>query len=155
MALTPKSIPVNDLQFSMQTIAGQAVPLVANVTLTAPTSATLVTGLTALVTIPQYSEFLKVILDGSGATVTAAATITEGVYTGATAGALTTLVNSRVIVAPTGGTTVNVGNEFLIPVTPSQWGTQEYISIAATASTGNFVLSAASTSPTYLVVSVL
>jgi hypothetical protein len=93
-----------------------------------------------------------VVLSGENATVSAAATITMGAYTGATSGALTTLFADKVVVAPTGGTTVSIDKIFILPITGSQWNTSLYISIAATASSGNFVLNAGATTPTRMLV---
>ncbi len=144
--------PPTALGVAMAPLVASAVPLVSAVTLSTPTSATLVTGLTVPITIPLVAQFIRVSVQGKNATVTAAATITLGCYIGATAGTLTTLQGTSVVVAPTGGTTVAVNSVFYIPVTSTNAGTSTNVSIAATASTGNYVLNAAATEPTYLVV---
>jgi hypothetical protein len=132
------------------------IQLTGNVTLTAPTSATLVTGLTTLVAIPALATYLRVQVSGADATVTAAATITISLYSGATSGTLTTLIADSVVVAPTGGTTVAVNSTFYVPVTNALAGTSAtYLSIAATASTGNFVLNAGATTPTTFIIDCL
>jgi hypothetical protein len=136
--------------YNITPIQGTPVVLTSGVTLTTPTSAALITGLTQSVPIAPRTTYLLVVVKGKNATVTAAATITLGCYSGATSGALTTLLGTTVVVAPTGGTTVAVDTMFLVPITPSQWNTSIFISIAATASTGNFVLNAGSTEPTTL-----
>lgn len=151
MAILPASIPVNDMSIGYQQIAGVPVQLVSGVTLTTPTSATYVTGLTVTVAVPQLAQFIAIHVNGTNATVTAAATVTLGAYIGATAGTLTTLFGSSVVVAPTGGTTVGVNSTFWLPVTSTMWGTSVIVSIGATASSGNYVLNASSTSPATLI----
>lgn len=126
--------------------------IVANTTVTTPTSATLIPGLTQSVSIQQYTDWLLIHLSGKSATVTAGATITIGAYTGATTGALTTLFMDTVSVVGTGATTVAVAKTFMLPVTPAMWNTTIFISIAATATTGNFVLNATATEPTQMLV---
>lgn len=133
----------------------QGTPVVltsATVSLTTPTSPTLITGLTLSLRVPATASYLLVQLKAKNATVTAAATVTLGCYTGATTGALTTLKGTTVVVAATGGTTVPVDTQFMIPVTTALGGTTVFISIAATASTGNFVLNGGATEPATLMV---
>lgn len=155
MSVPLATIPETPLNVAMAPLLASAVPLVAGVTLTTPTSATLITGLTVPITIPSGAVFVRIQVSGKNATVTAAATVTLSAYTGATAGILTTLIGDAVVVAPTGGTTAAVNATFYLPVTNALWGTSTNVSIAATASTGNFVLNAAATEPTFLVVDCL
>lgn len=126
--------------------------LTAAVSLVTPTSATLITGLVANITVPLGAALIKVSLTGKGVTITAAATITIGAYTAATSGALTTLFGTQVRLGATGGTVCDLNGDFYLSVTPSMWGTQFWINIAATASTGNFVTQAAATEPTNMVI---
>jgi hypothetical protein len=127
------------------------------VTLTTPTTATLITGLTAQITIPPMAKVIKVSVQGSSATVTAAATITTALYFGATTGLLTTQVAQSVVVAPTGGTSVAVNSIFYVPVTAASTtfpgsGSTAFLSIAATASSGNYVLNTNATLPTTMTI---
>ncbi len=151
MSVPLASLPVTPLNLATAPVVGSIAPLTSAVTLTTPTSATLITGCTLSVTIPAVAQFIGIKFLAQDATVTAAATVTLGCYTGATTGALTTLFDSRIVVAPTGGTTVACQTEFLLPVTSTLAGTTVFFSVAATASTGNFVLNAGSTSPIQMV----
>ncbi len=150
------SYPIQQTAFSpynlfVSSFLGSA-QLTSAVTLTTPTSATLITGLSVFITIPAGATMVKVELTGKGVTITAAATITIGAYTGASSGALTTLMGTNVRLGATGGTVCDLNGEFYLQVTPSLYNTGTWISIAATASTGNFVTQAAATEPTNLVI---
>lgn len=151
MSVNLASIPNTPFNVAVQPVLNSIVPLTSGVTLTNPSSATLITGASVQVTVPNLAQFIAVYFQGSDATVTAAATITTALYKGATSGALTTLVGNSVVVAPTGGTTVAVNSIFWIPVTTDMYGTSFFVSVAATASSGNYVLNAGSTSPTNLI----
>lgn len=152
MSIPVASIPVTPLTLSVNPVIGKAVPLTAAVTLTTPTSATLITGLTCPITIPANASYVKVEVVGKGVTITAAATITQGCYLGATAGTLTTLIGTQVRLGATGGTVCDLNGTYFLPVTSALASTSTNISIAATASTGNYVTQAAATEPTYLIV---
>lgn len=143
------SIPAigNVLDAWVNPLVAQPVQLTSGVTLTAPTSATYLTGATLTISVPSLAQWIVVSLKGKNATVTAAATITTGIYTGASAGTLTTLVGDSVVVAPTGGTTVAVNTDVWIPVTNATAGTTIIVSVGITASTGNYVLNAGATEP--------
>ena len=136
-------------------LLGTAGPLTSAVTLTTPSSATLITGLTAFITIPSGAVFIKVEVVGKGVTISAAATITQGAYTGSTSGALTTLFGTQVRLGATGGTVCDLNGEYYLPVTPSLYNTSTWISIAATASSGNYVTQASATEPTYMIITYL
>lgn len=139
----------------IQTVAAP-VQLTSGVTMTTPSSATLITGLTQQVNqIPSIATMIRVTLQGKSATVTAGATITLGCYTGVTTGALTTLQGTQVYVAPTGGTGILVNATWYIPTTSTLIGTSPFFSIAVTASTGNYVLNAGATEPCNFVVEYL
>jgi hypothetical protein len=155
MSVLIGGLPESPILASVNPLVGVPVKLTSGVTLTAPTSATLITGLTQSITVPLNAQYIRVVVSGKSATVTAAATITLGLYTGATTGTLTTLVGTHVVVAPTGGTSVAIEATFFIPVTSTIANTSFFVSAAATASTGDFVLNAASTEPTYMVVDCL
>ncbi len=152
MSIPQAGIPNSPITVSAAPVLGSATPLVAAVSLTTPTSATLVTGLTVPITIPALAQFVKVELVGKGVTISAAATITIGAYIGSTAGALTTLIGTQVRLGATGGTVCDINGTFFLPVTTALAGTTTNVSIAATASTGNFVTQASATEPTYLIV---
>lgn len=151
MSVPLATLPVTPLNLATAPIIGNIVPLTTGVTLTTPTSATLITGATLSVAIPALAQYVGIKFIAQDATVTAAATVTLGCYTGATTGTLTTLFDSRIVVAPTGGTTVACTTEFMLPVTPTLAGTTLFFSVAATASTGNFVINAGATSPIQMI----
>jgi hypothetical protein len=151
MSVGQSAIPSQPVAVSIQPVINSINPLTTAVTLTTPTSATLITGLTLPVTIPTGAQFIFLYLKAQDATVTAAATITLGAYQGVTTGALTTLFDSTIVVAPTGGTTVATDTKFILPVNTTMYGTTIFLSVAATASSGNFVMNAGSTSPINLV----
>lgn len=154
MPIPIQQTPYSPYNLFITNLLGQT-QLITAVTLTTPTSATLITGLSILVTPPAGSSLIQIDLAGKGVTITAAATITIGAYTGVTSGALTTLFGSQVRLGATGGTVCDLNGRFFLSVTPSMYGIPLYISIAGTASTGNFVTQAGSTEPTNLVVTYL
>ncbi len=155
MSVPLATLPATPLNLSMAPVLGGAVPLTAAVSLTTPTSATVITGLTIPITIPSVASYVRVEVCGKGVTISAAATITIGCYLGATANALTTLIGTQVRLGATGGTVCDINGVFFLPVTSALAGTSTNISIAATASTGNFVTQASSTEPTFLIVTVI
>jgi hypothetical protein len=151
MSFPIQQTPYSPYNLFISNLLGNVV-LTGPVTLSTPTSATLITGLTTQILIPAGASYIKVELAGSGVTITAAATITIGAYTGATSGALTTQFGTQVRLGATGGTVCDLNGEFYLPVTPSLYNTQTYISLSGTASTGNFVTQAGATNPTFMVV---
>lgn len=153
MSIGPAGLPVTPLNYAVNTILGTGTAQAATVTLTAPTTATLITGMdtTVPVVIPVTAQFVKVTLFLPSVTISAAATITLGVYTDpSTAGTLTTLQQAQSFVSGTGATAFCGTYTFLIPVTAAgtsfpEIGSSVYVSVAATASTGNFVVNGTST----------
>ncbi len=154
MAFPIQQTPFSPYNLFVSNFLGQT-QLTSAVTLTTPTSATLITGLSQFVTIPAGASLIQVQLTGKGVTITAAATITIGCYQGVTSGALTTLFGSQVRLGATGGTVCDLDGLFFLAVTPSMYNTSIYISIAGTASTGNFVTQAGATEPTNMVITYL
>ena len=151
MATPQSSIPVSPLTFDVQAMPVLPVQITSGaVTLSTPTTAAYLTGASLTFTIPSVASYVAVFLNGKDATVSAAATITTGLYLGASAGTLTTLVGDSVVVAPTGGTTVAVNSVFWIPVTNATAGTTVTVSVGITASSGNYVLNNGATEPTTL-----
>ena len=154
-------IPASPLNIAMAPVIGSSAPVTTTVTLTAPTTAQLITGLNTPipVVVPSVANYVRVTAYLPSVTVSAAATITFTVYSGATAGALTTVVQSFTFVTATGQTTAAGVYEYLIPVTAAgttfpQAGSSIYLSIAATASTGNVVVNGAAATPASMVVEV-
>lgn len=155
MSVPTSAIPNTPFTLQVSPVLNAITPLVTGVTLTTPTVATLVTGLTMPITIPNLAQFVVLTLTAPGINVTAGASIFISAYQGVTTGALTTVFGTVGIVAPTGGTTIPCNYQFILPVTTAMYGTTIFLSIAGTASTGNFAMSASSTSPINLIATVL
>src|ERR1035437_297141 len=128
------------------------VQLTSAVTLSTPTSATLITGMVANVTPPVGSSLIRITVSGKGVTITAAATITLGAYQATTTGTLSTLIGTQVRLGATGGTVCDINGEVYSAVTPTMWASALWINFAAAASTGNYVTQASSTEPTNLAI---
>lgn len=160
MAIPTSLIPPTPLNIGMQSVIGNSAPQTATITLSAPTSDTLITGLTQQITVPSIGQFIKVTVLLPSVTISAATTITISVYSGATTGTLTTLVQSQAFISGTAATQFCGDYIFFIPVTATgtafpQAGSTTFLSITAKASTGNFVVNATATLPASSVVEVL
>jgi len=152
MSVPISNLPSSPLNVGMAPLLASATPETSSVSLATPSSATLITGQSASVTIPSIAQFVKVTVFLPTVTVSAAATITLSVYSGATSGTLTTLIQSQSFIAGTAATQFCGSFSFLIPVSTAaiaannlQIGSTSFLSIAATASAGNFVVNGTST----------
>lgn len=161
MSVPLANTPVTPLNLATAPVIGNSAAVVATTNFTSPSSATYLTGLNANIVVPSVGNFIRVSLLLSSVTgMTAAATITLSIYSGATAGTLTTLQQSTSFVLSTGQTTLGGLYEFIIPVTATgttfpQAGSTTFLSAAVTASSGNFNIIGAATTPAQLVIEVL
>ena len=162
MAVPTSLIPVTPISLSTSAVLGASAPVTSTVTLTTPTSAAIITGLNTpvAITVPALGSYIRVKAYLPSVTQSAAAATTICLYSGATAGALTTLVQSVNYTTATGGTSIGGVFEFLVPVTAAgttfpQAGSSIFLSIAATDSTGNFVVNGAAATPASMIVEVL
>ena len=160
MAIQTGPIPPTPLDITIAPVIGYTVPGTSTITLTAPTSATLITGMSTQITVPTAAQWLEVEVYLPSVTVSAAATTTLSLYQGATAGALTTVVQTIAFITPTGGTQFAGFYKFLVPTAAAgasfpDIGSTVFLSVAATSSTGNFVVNATSTQPSNMIVKAL
>lgn len=161
MSIPIGAIPPNPLGIVVTPALGYTVPGVATITLTTPTVATLITGMSTLISVPATGgQWVEVEVYLPSVTVSAAATTTLSLYQGATAGALTTLVQTQAFITPTGGTQFAGFYKFLVPITAASAtfpgaGSSVFLSVSATSSTGNFVVNATATQPSNMIVKVL